>query len=129
MAEPGFASVDDYIGSFPPEVQAALRAVRRAIHEAVPEAEESISYQMPAYRLGGRPVLYFAAYKGHYSLFGTTEGVGKAFRKELSRYEGTGRGTLRFPLDEPVPVDLIHAIAAHRAKEALEEGATGARKR
>ncbi len=110
----GFRSVDEYIGTFPKDVQDILETVRRTIQRAVPEAEEVISYQMPAFRFHGR-LLYFSAYKNHYSLFG----AGKAFKKELSRYQGS-KGTLRFPLDEPVPVKLISEIAKHRAKENLE---------
>jgi uncharacterized protein YdhG (YjbR/CyaY superfamily) len=116
MAKTDFRSVDDYIATFPPDVQATLQAVRRAIREALPEAEEGISYQMPTFRLHG-PLLHLAAYKRHYSLFGVTQGVLDALGKDLARYEGTGRGTLRFPLDEPVPVKLIQAIARRRAEE------------
>lgn len=118
MARTDFKSVDEYIATFPGEVQALLQGVRRAIRDAVPEAEEVISYQMPAYRLHG-PVLYFSAFKSHYSLFGVTAGVRKAFKEELSRYGGTTKGTLRFPLDGPVPAKLIGDIARHRAKENL----------
>lgn len=117
MAKTDFRTVDEYIGTFPIDVQATLETVRRTIQRAVPEAEEVISYQMPAFRFHGR-LLYFSAFKNHYSLFGASHGVRKAFKKELSRYEGT-KGTLRFPLDEPVPVKLIRDIAMYRAKENL----------
>jgi len=95
MAKTDFRSVDEYIGTFPKDVQATLETIRRTIRKAVPEAEEVISYQMPAYKLHGR-MLYFSAYKKHYSLFGATQSVRRAFKKELSRYEGT-KGTIRFP--------------------------------
>ena len=117
MAKTDFRSVDEYIGTFPKDVQATLETIRRTIRKAVPEAEEVISYQMPAYKLHGR-MLYFSAYKKHYSLFGATQSVRRAFKKELVRYEGT-KGTIRFPLDEPVPVKLIRDIARYRAKENL----------
>jgi len=117
MAKTDFRSVDEYIGTFPKDVQATLETIRRTIRKAVPEAEEVISYQMPAYKFHGR-MLYFSAYKNHYSLFGATQGVRRAFKKELSRYEGT-KGTIRFPLDEPVPVKLIRDIAMYRARENL----------
>jgi len=120
MAKTDFRSVDEYIGTFPKDVQATLETIRRTIQRAVPEAEEVISYQMPAYKFHGR-MLYFSAYKNHYSLFGATQGVRRAFKKELSRYEGT-KGTIQFPLDEPVPVKLIRDIAMYRAKENLGRG-------
>ncbi len=114
MARTGFRNVDEYVETFPKHVQGILETLRRAIRKAVPEAEEVISYNMPAFKFHGR-LLYFSAYKNHYSLFG----AGKAFKKELSRYQGS-KGTLRFPLDEPVPVKLISEIAKQRAKENLE---------
>jgi uncharacterized protein YdhG (YjbR/CyaY superfamily) len=112
------ASIEAYIAGFPKDVRATLRAVRRAIRQAVPEAEESISYQMPYYKFHGR-LLYFAAFPDHWSLFAVTPGVRRAFRKQLARYEDSGKGTIRFPLDKPVPVRLVAAIAKHRAKENL----------
>ncbi|HUR63684.1 MAG TPA: DUF1801 domain-containing protein [Candidatus Thermoplasmatota archaeon] len=118
MAKTDFQSVDEYIATFPKEVQAVLKTLRKAVREAVPEAEEAISYQMPAFRLHGRPILYFAAFKGHYSLFGVRQDVRDDFRKQLERHEA-GKGTLRFPLGEPVPVKLVQAIAKLQAKETL----------
>ncbi len=114
MAKTGFRSVDEYIGTFPKDVQLVLETVRRTVREAVPEAEEVISYNMPGFKFHGR-LLYFSAYKNHYSLFG----AGKAFNKELSRYLRP-KGTLQFPYDEPVPVKLISEVAKQRAKENLE---------
>jgi uncharacterized protein YdhG (YjbR/CyaY superfamily) len=125
MAKTDFQSVDEYIATFPREVQAVLKTLRKAIREAVPEAEEAISYQMPAFRLHG-PVLYLAAFKEHYSLFGVRPGVRDAFRKQLERHEA-GKGTLRFPLGEPVPVKLIQAIAKRQAKENLASAKRGKR--
>ena len=118
MAKTDFRSVDEYIASFPNDVQAKLQTLRRTIQKAVPGAEEIISYQMPAFKFHGR-LLYFSAFKNHYSVFGGTQGVRRAFKKELARYEG-GEGTIRFPLDEPVPVKLIRDIAMYRAKENLD---------
>lgn len=118
MPRTDFKSVDEYISTFPKEVQSKLEAVRRAIQEAIRDAEEFISYQMPAFKFHGR-LLHFAAFKNYYSLFAATQGVRRAFKKELSRYEGT-TGTIRFPLGEPVPVKLIRNIAMYRAKENLE---------
>ncbi len=84
----------------------------------MPEAEEAISYQMPAFKFHGG-LMCFSAFKNHYSLFGATHSIQRAFKKELSRYEVT-KGTIRFPLDEPVPVKLIRDIAMYRAKENME---------
>ena len=109
-------SVDDYIDSQPDEARPVLERVRRAIRTAVPEAEESISYGMPAYKLQGRAVLYFAGWKRHYSLYPAGERLVEAFREELAPYE-VHKGTIRFPLFEPIPVKLIGRLAKFRAKE------------
>lgn len=110
------SNADDYIAGFPPHVRPVLERVRRTIRKAVPAAEEVISYQMPAYRLHGRPVIYFAGWKEHYSLYPWTTGLVAAFKDQLAPY-AVGRGTIRFPLAEPVPVKLIDAIARFRARE------------
>jgi uncharacterized protein YdhG (YjbR/CyaY superfamily) len=93
-----------------------LERVRRIIRKAVPGAEETISYNIPTYKLHGRPVLYFGGWKQHYSLYPSTDRLAAAFRDELARYEA-GKGTIRFPLDQPVPVKLIEGIAKFRARE------------
>jgi uncharacterized protein YdhG (YjbR/CyaY superfamily) len=111
-----FKSVDEYIASQPEAVQSILGRVRSAIREAVPRAEEVISYKIPTYKLHGSAVLYFAGWKQHYSLYPATERVVAAFKDELSSYE-VKKGTIRFPLDQPVPVKLIGRIAKFRAKE------------
>jgi len=117
MAKTSFTSVDDYIASQPEVVQRVLRRVRRAIRKAAPELEERISYQIPAYGLRGRSVLYFAGWKQHYSIYPATGRLVAAFRKDLAPYE-VSKGTIRFPLSEAVPVALIESIARFRAKEA-----------
>jgi uncharacterized protein YdhG (YjbR/CyaY superfamily) len=94
-----------------------LKRVRSTIRKAVPGAEESISYNIPAYKLQGQRVLYFAGWKQHYSLYPATGRVVAAFRKELAPYE-ISKGTIRFPFSEPVPLKLIERIAKFRAKEA-----------
>ena len=119
MAKPNFASVDRYISSQPEAVQVALECVRRAIRKAMPDAEEVISYQIPAYKLRGRGVLSFAGWKQHYSLYGATDRLVEAFKGDLAPYE-VSKGTIRFPLTRPVPVKLIERIARFRAKEASE---------
>ena len=116
MAKTDFKSVDEYIASQPEAVQAVLRRVRSAIRKAVPAAEEVISYQIPAYKLHRSPVLYFAGWRRHYSLYPATGRVAAAFKDDLAPYE-VSKGTIRFPLSEPVPVKLIERIAKFRAKE------------
>jgi uncharacterized protein YdhG (YjbR/CyaY superfamily) len=112
-------NVPGYIAGFPRGVQSVLRRVRGIIRKAVPEAEEMISYQIPAYKLHGRPILYFAAWKEHYSVYPSNARLVAAFKDKLARYE-LARGTIRFPLSEPVPVKLIEGIARFRAKEVVE---------
>ena len=121
MAKTDFKSVDEYIASQPAAVQAVLGRVRGAIRKAVPGAEEVISYQIPTYKVNGRPVLYFAAWRQHYSLYPSTDRVVAAFKDALAPYE-VNKGTIRFPLckSESVPVKLIGRIAKFRAKEVAE---------
>src|SRR5262245_30440323 len=117
MATTDFKSVDEYIRAQPKAAQGVLRRVRSIIRNAVPEAVEVISYQMPAYSLAGAPVLGLAAWKHHYSLYPTSDEMVAAFKGELTRYRAS-KGTLRFPLSEPVPAKLIERIAKFRAREA-----------
>ncbi|MEK7426834.1 MAG: DUF1801 domain-containing protein [Actinomycetota bacterium] len=119
MAKTAFRSVDEYIATHPQDVQAILQRVRSTIREAVPDAEEAISYQIPAYKLHGGTVIFFAGWKQHFSLYPATDGVVETFRDELSPYQ-VSKGTIRFPLSQPVPVKLIEGIAKCRAKEATE---------
>src|SRR5260370_12279669 len=119
MAKADFKSVDEYIASQPEAVQGVLERVRSAIRKAVPAAEEVISYQIPAYKLPRGPMLFFAGWKRHYSLYPAGERVVAAFKEELARYE-VDKGTIRFPLSEPVPVGLIERLAKFRAKEVAE---------
>lgn len=116
-------SVREYIASKPKESRAALEAVRRAIRKAIPAAQEGLAYQMPAYTLDGVGVLYFAGWKAHYSLYPASDALTAAFAKELAPYERT-RGTLKFPLSEPVPVRLIEKIAKFRAQQVTSGGGT-----
>lgn len=114
MAKARFASVKEYIASQPTDTRAALARVRSAIRKAVPNAEEGLSYQIPAYTLNGVPVIYFAGWKAHYSLYPASDALVAAFERELARYKRS-KGTIRMPLSEPVPVDLIQRIARFRA--------------
>jgi uncharacterized protein YdhG (YjbR/CyaY superfamily) len=117
MAKTAFESVDDYIASQPKAVQSVLKRVRRIICKAVPEADELISYQIPTYKLDGRLVIYFAGWRQHYSLYPSDRHLVAAFKDDLAPYL-VSKGTIRFPLSEPVPVKLIERIAKFRAKEA-----------
>ena len=117
MKKAAVATVRDYLASQPKAAQAALRRVRSAIRKALPRAEEAISYGIPAFKLDGRAVLYIAGWKEHYSLYPAGAQLVAAFRKELAPYEYNAKGTIRFPLFEPVPAKLIEAIARHRARE------------
>ena len=119
MAKTDFKSVDEYIATHPEAVQAVLRRVRGTIRKAVPNAEEVISYQIPAYKMQGAAVIYFAGWKEHYSLYPASDRMVKAFKNELAPYK-VSKGTIRFPLTEPVPVKLIEGVAKFRAKEAAE---------
>jgi uncharacterized protein YdhG (YjbR/CyaY superfamily) len=116
MAKAGFQSVDEYIAAQPEAVRDTLERVRGAIRKAVPEAREVISYQMPTYTLHGARLIYFAVWKQHYALYAATEQVVAAFEAELASYE-IDKGTIRFPLSQPVPVKLIGRIAKFRAAE------------
>jgi uncharacterized protein YdhG (YjbR/CyaY superfamily) len=123
-----FRSVKEYIASKPKDVRAVLERVRGAIRTAVPSAEEKISYQVPVYTLDGVPVLYFAGWKHHYSLYPASDALVAAFRDELGKYQRT-KGTIKFPLFEPVPVSLIKRIARFRAKQLrTRDTGKGARK-
>ena len=127
MAKTDFKSIDEYIKSQPSAVQTVLKRVRSTIRKAVPKAEEVISYQIPAYKLQGRPLLYFAGWKEHYSLYPSNARLVAAFKDELAPYE-IAKGTIRFPLSEPVPVKLIEGIAKFRAKEVAGFKTTEARR-
>jgi uncharacterized protein YdhG (YjbR/CyaY superfamily) len=119
MAKTDFKSVDEYIATFPEGVQAVLRTIRRTIQEAVPDAEEVISYQIPAYKFHGW-VFYFSAHKKHYSLSCPPPfAVFTAFAQELSPYV-MSKSAIQFPLDQPVPVKLIADMARYQASENLK---------
>lgn len=122
MAKTDFRSVDDYIAAQPEAARATLERVRTTIRKALPKAEEAISYQIPAYRSAGGVVIYFAGWKKHFSVYPATDRVVAAFKDELSSYE-TSKGTIRFPLSQPVPAKLIAGIAKLRAEEVAEKAA------
>ena len=119
MAKTDFKSVDEYIASQPKTSQDLLERVRHAIRKAVPGTQETISYQIPAYKLPAGPVLYLAGWSQHYSLYPATSRVIAAFKDDLAPYQVI-QHTIRFALSKPVPVKLIARIAKFRAKEAVE---------
>ena len=112
------ATIDEYITGFPPDVQEILQQVRLTIRQAAPEAQETISYQMPTFTLHGN-LVHFAAFKHHIGFYPVPSGI-EAFQDELLPYVG-GKGSVRFPLDEPIPYDLISRIVTFRVKENLEK--------
>jgi uncharacterized protein YdhG (YjbR/CyaY superfamily) len=113
-----FKNIDEYISSQPANVRASLEKIRQTIRKAAPEAEEVISYQMPAFKFHG-VLVYFAAFKNHLSLFPTSSAI-KAFKEKLESY-ACSKGTIKFPLDKPIPVKLITEIVKFRVKENLEK--------
>jgi uncharacterized protein YdhG (YjbR/CyaY superfamily) len=113
-------SVDDYLAGLPAAARRVFRRLRRTIRQALPGADEVISYSIPAYRQHGRVVLYVAVWKAHYSIYPATRQLEQAFRTELAGYETSGRGTIQFPIDEPVPERLIARLAKFRAKEVAD---------
>jgi uncharacterized protein YdhG (YjbR/CyaY superfamily) len=112
-----YSSIDEYLVLFPEEIQKKLAAIRATIKAAAPDATEKISYQMPTFYLKGN-LVHFAAFKNHIGFYPTSSGT-EAFKDELSNYDGS-KGTVRFPLDKPIPMDLITKIVAFRVKENLE---------
>lgn len=114
-----FKNTDDYIKSFPKDVRQRLEQIRTIIKNTAPDAEESISYGMPAYKLKGKPLVYFAAFKNHIGFYATPSGHSE-FAKELSKYK-QGKGSVQFPLDKPLPLGLITKIVKFRVKENLQK--------
>ncbi len=112
-----FKNVDEYIASFPKNVQTSLKQVRKTIKQHAPEAEESISYGMPAYKLNKKPLVYFGGYKTHVGFYATPTGHTE-FSKDLARYK-QGKGSVQFPLDEPMPLELIGRIVQFRVADNL----------
>lgn len=118
--------IDEYIAGFPPDVQDILEKIRVTIRQAAPDAEEKISYQIPTFFLKGN-LVHFAAFKKHIGFYPTSTGIEK-FKDELSVYEG-GRGSVKFPLDRPMPFGLISKIVEFRVKENLERAEARAKKK
>ena len=122
----GFVSIDEYIATFPEATQKILKKIRATIKAAAPDAEEKISYQMPTFTLKGN-LVHFAAFKNHIGFYPTPTGIEK-FKMELSVYEGA-KGSVQFPLDKPIPYDLISKIVKFRVKENLGNAEAKAKKK
>lgn len=126
QSKKGFSSIDEYIATFPQDKQALLETVRATIKATAPQAQELISYQMPAFALKGI-LVYFAALKNHIGFYPTGSGI-EAFKDEMSGYE-VSKGSVKFPLDQPLPLELISKIVQFRVNENLGKAAAKAAKK
>lgn len=120
-------TIDAYIAAFPAEVQEILQTIRGIVQAAAPEATEAIKYQMPTFVLKGHNLVHFAAFKHHIGFYPVPSGI-EAFKEELAGYVG-GKGSVQFPLNQPIPFDLIRRIVEFRVAENLEKAAAKGRKR
>ena len=111
-----YKTIDEYISAFPEDVRKKLQALRIAIKESAPKAEETINYQIPTFKLNGN-LVHFAGYKKHIGFYPAPSGI-EAFKDELSGYE-TAKGSVKFPLDQPLPLALVRKIVKFRVKENL----------
>ena len=118
-------TIDEYIADFPPDVQAILKKLRATIRKAAPDAEEAMKYRLPTFVLNGN-LVHFGAFKKHIGFYATPTGNEK-FRKELSVYEGA-KGSVQFPLDKPIPYDLVSRMVKFRVQENLEKAAAKRKK-
>ena len=114
-----FSSIDEYIASFPEDIQKIMKQLRETIKAAAPDAGEKISYNMPTFTLNGKYLVYFAGWKNNIAFYGAPKG-NQGFNEDLSAYE-SGQGTLQFPYEEPMPLDLITKIVKFRAAENREK--------
>ena len=119
-------NIDEYIANFPEDVQTILQEIRAVIHQAAPDTEETISYQMPTFKLKGN-LVHFAAFQNHIGFYPVPTGI-EAFKEELSVYKG-GKGSVQFPLDKPMPLDLISKIVKFRAAENLKKAEAKSKKK
>jgi uncharacterized protein YdhG (YjbR/CyaY superfamily) len=113
-----YETIDEYINTFPADIQSILQKMRHAIHEAAPEAAEAISYQMPTFKLNGN-LVHFAAFKKHIGFYPAPSGI-ERFKDELSPYKWS-KGAVQFPLDKQLPLELVKKIVAFRVQEALQK--------
>ncbi len=117
MKESDSGTIDEYISAFPGDVRAILRKFRAIIKENAPGAEEAIRYRMPTFRLKGKNLVHFAAFKGHIGFYPTPSGI-ESFKEDLARFE-VSKGTIRFYLDRPIPYDLVARIVKMRVDEVM----------
>lgn len=118
------ASIDEYIAAFPPAIQEILQRIRQVIREEAPQAQETIRYQMPTFRLNGN-LVHFAAFQHHIGFYPTPTGIAE-FERDLAAYKG-GKGSVQFPLDQPIPYDLIRRIVRFRVDESQAKAAKARR--
>jgi uncharacterized protein YdhG (YjbR/CyaY superfamily) len=111
---------EEYKRDYPPEIQKRLNQIEQAIKSAVPEAEEQISYNMPSFRFHGK-LIYYGAFKNHIGFYPASKNIFETFRDELKIYRQSGKGTVQFAHDKPLPIDLIKKIAVYRAKENMRK--------
>ena len=123
----GPTTIDAYIAGFPPDVQAILQQVRATIREEAPDAQEKINYGIPTFTLGGGNLVHFAAFKKHIGFYPTPSGI-EHFKDELSAYEGA-KGSVKFPLDQPIPYDLFRRITEFRVAEVQAKAAAKGKKK
>ena len=119
MKRPTYSTIDEYIADFPPEVQVVLQKIRRAIQRAAPKAEEVISYQIPAFKLNGKVLIYFAAFKKHVSVYPAPR-TAPEFKDELAQYKG-GKGTIQFPVGHRIQFDLIRRMVKFKINNNLDK--------
>ena len=117
---PKYQSVDEYMAQLPDDRRAVMEQLRSTIRSAAPDATEAISYNMPAFRLSGRFLVSYEAFKRHYSLFAWSEAMVDELGDEMKRY-AVGKGTIRFPADDPIPLELVARIVEFRHREVEEE--------
>lgn len=113
--------VASYITALPPDARKAIKQVRTAIRAAAPRAEEAFSYRIPAFRMDGKPLVWYAAFRNHYSVYPIGAAITRSLAKEVDGYE-TSKGTIRFPLTEPVPVSLVKKLVKARIAEVRQRG-------
>jgi uncharacterized protein YdhG (YjbR/CyaY superfamily) len=110
------ATIDDYVARFPEQTQKGLEQIRLLVKKTVPNAEEAISYGIPTFNINGSYLVYFAGFKKHISIYPVPSG-NKEFEKDFARYSTSGKGTIKFPLDEPIPITLVTRIIKFRLKQ------------
>jgi len=119
MTTQKFSTIDEYHAAFPADVQERLQLFRKTIKKVIPEAEEVISYNMPAFKLNGTRIVYYSAYKNHISLYPAPSG--KEWENDFVPYNTSGKGTIQFPFNKPIPVELIGKIVKYLVNKSLEK--------